>query len=141
MTIASGVLDVDYTDERYAERAGSQMSRRRLRKVFHGDIEGESAGEFLIAVAPDGSAAYVGIDGVTAAIRGASGAFVLVHSATRSTDGESAQIEVLPGSATDELAGLSGSLTIRVEPDGTHAYTFDYEVDGALEEPRTAHRS
>jgi hypothetical protein len=39
MTIASGVLDVDYTDERYAQRAGSHMSRRRLRKVFHGDIE------------------------------------------------------------------------------------------------------
>jgi hypothetical protein len=94
----------------------------------------------LIAVAPDGSAAYVGIDGVTAAIRGASGSFVLVHSATRSTNSESAQIKVLPGSATDELAGLGRNLTIRVEPDGTHTYTFDYEVDGAIE-PRTAHRS
>jgi hypothetical protein len=131
MPIASGLLDVDYTDERCDERAGTHMSRRRLRKVFHGDIEGESAGEFLMAVAPGGSAAYVGIDGVTAAIRGVSGSFVLVHSATRSTDSESAQIIVLAGSATDELAGLRGKLTIGVQPNGTHTYTFTYELDGA----------
>jgi hypothetical protein len=86
MPIASGVLDVDYTDEHYDDRAGTHMSRRRLRKVFRGDIEGESAGEFLMAVAPGGSAAYVGIDGVTAATGGASGSFVLVHSATRTPD-------------------------------------------------------
>jgi Protein of unknown function (DUF3224) len=131
MPIVSGVLDVNYTDERYDERAGTQMSRRRLRKVFHGDIEGESAGEFLMAVAPGGSAAYVGIDGVTVTIRAVAGSFVLVHSATRSTDSESAQIVVLAGSATDQLAGLRGTLTIGIEPDGTHTYTFNYELDDA----------
>jgi uncharacterized protein DUF3224 len=131
MPIASGVLDVDYTDERYDDRAGTHLFRRRLRKVFRGDIEGDSAGEFLIAVAPGGSAAYVGIDGVTAAIRGAHGSFVLIHSATRSTDRESAQIVVLADSATDELAGLRGKLTIEVKPDGTHTYIFDYELDPA----------
>ena len=131
MPIASGRLDVDYTDETYDDRAGTHLTRRRLSKVFHGDIEGESAGEFLMAVAPGGSAAYVGIDGVTAAIRGVHGSFVLVHSATRSTDGESAQIVVLLDSATDELAGLRGELTIAVEHDGTHTYSFDYELGGA----------
>jgi hypothetical protein len=84
-----------------------------------------------MALAPEGSAAYVGIDTVTAAIGGASGSFVLVHSATRSADGESAQIVVLPNSATDELTGLRGELTIAVEPDGIHTYTFSYELDGA----------
>jgi hypothetical protein len=54
-----------------------------------------------------------------------------VHSATRSTDSESAHIIVLAGSATDELAGLRGKLTIGVQPDGTHTYTFTYELDGA----------
>jgi hypothetical protein len=131
MHIACGVLDVDYTDQTYDDRAGTQLSRRYLRKVFHGDVEGESTGEFLTARAPRGSAAYVGIDTVTAAISGASGSFVLVHSATRSADSESAQIVVLPNSATDELAGLRGELTIAVEPDGIHTYTFSYELGGA----------
>ena len=56
MHSASGVLEVDYADETYDDRAGRQLSRRHLRKVFHGDIEGESTGEFLMAVAPQGSA-------------------------------------------------------------------------------------
>jgi hypothetical protein len=131
MLIASGVLDVDYADETYSDRPGTQLSRRHLCKIFHGDIEGESTGEFLMALAPRGSAAYVGIDTVTAAIRGASGSFVLVHSATRSADSESAQIVVLPNSATDELAGLRGELTIAVQPHGIHSYVFNYELDGA----------
>jgi hypothetical protein len=130
MGTATGALEVDFSDQTFDDRNGTQLARRRLRKLFHGDMEGESEGEFLIAVAPGGSAAYVGLDRVTASIAGRSGSFVLVHSATRSPAGESASITVLANSATGDLRGLHGELTIAIGPDGAHTYTFDHEVQG-----------
>jgi hypothetical protein len=35
-------------------------------------------------------------------------------------------IAVIPDSGTDELTGLTGTLHIRITPDGTHHYDFDY---------------
>jgi hypothetical protein len=38
-------------------------------------------------------------------------------------------IQVVPASGTEELAGLSGSMDIRIE-DKQHFYDFDYELGG-----------
>jgi hypothetical protein len=131
MSTASGTLDVDFSDETFDDRDGTQLARRRLRKVFTGDIDGESHGEFLLAIAPDGAAAYVGLDRVTATIAGRSGNFVLVHNATRSRTSESASISVLVNSATAGLQGLRGDMTIAITPAGAHTYTFDYDINGS----------
>jgi len=37
-------------------------------------------------------------------------------------------LEVVPGSGTGELEGLSGTMTIRVAPDCAHAYEFDFSL-------------
>ena len=81
-----------------------------------------------MAVATGGSAGYVGIDRVDARIHGLSGSFILVHSATRSSAGESAAIAVLADTASGDLEGLRGETTIAIASDGSHAYTFDYEL-------------
>ncbi len=39
-------------------------------------------------------------------------------------------VTVVPDSGTEELAGLSGSMTIRIEG-GKHFYEFVYAVKGA----------
>ncbi len=100
----------------------------RNTKFFHGGIEGSSSTELLTAVTEHGSAAYVGIERVTATVDGRVGGFVLQHNAVASEDGGSLQVTVVPGSASGELAGLSGQMQIERHPDGEHTYTFDYEL-------------
>jgi Protein of unknown function (DUF3224) len=36
--------------------------------------------------------------------------------------------EIVPGSGRNELAGVTGSLHLTVEDDGTHRYDLEYEV-------------
>jgi hypothetical protein len=61
-THAAGTFEIDsWEEEVYDEREGAKLTRTRLTKTFHGDVEGESTAELLMAyAAEEGSAAYVG---------------------------------------------------------------------------------
>lgn len=105
----------------------SEVARLSLDKRFRGDLEAASHGEMLAlggGVQKDG--AYVAMEYVTGTLAGREGSFVLVHRSLLS-DGvpEGWSVTVVPGSGTGALAGIEGSMTIRIE-DGRHEYTFDY---------------
>ncbi len=68
------------------------------------------------------------LERITGRVHGRAGSFVLQHNAVGNASGGSANIAVVPHSGTGELAGLSGSLTIARGADGSHGYTFDYEL-------------
>ena len=84
-----------------------------------------------------GGALFIGFEKVVGSLGGRTGSFVLLH--TGSYDGEeaTAEYEVVPGSGTNELAGLSG-LHHAVGDEATggfsaghaeeHDMTLDYEV-------------
>ncbi|MFO0564338.1 MAG: DUF3224 domain-containing protein [Polyangiaceae bacterium] len=38
------------------------------------------------------------------------------------------RIEIVPDSGTEELAGISGSMKITIEPGGAHFYDLDYDL-------------
>jgi len=95
-------------------------------KQFHGGIEGTSKGEMWTSgEAAKGSAGYVALERVTAKLDGQSGSFVLQHNG--SMDGGKLQltVSVVPGSGSGELAGIEGSMTIKIEA-GKHSYDFEY---------------
>jgi hypothetical protein len=117
-----------WDEQPYDERDGVKLSRTRVVKVFRGDIEGESTAELLMAVAGEGSAAYVGMERVTGRVNGRQGSFVYLHTATATGASRSASWTVVAGSGTGELAGISGQLGIDILPDGGHVVTFDYEL-------------
>ena len=81
-----------------------------------------------MAVAGDDSAAYVGVERVTARVNGRSGSFVYLHTATMVGGAPSASWTVMEGSGTGELAGISGQVRIDSLPDGGHVFTLDYEL-------------
>jgi hypothetical protein len=114
----------------YDEQDGVSLSRTRVTKTFHGDIEGHSTAELLMAGAQDGSGAYVGLERIVGSIQGRAGSFVLHHSATmtRATP-SSAAWTIVPDSGTGELRTLRGEAAIINEPDGGHTFTLDYELD------------
>ena len=126
---ATGTFDVhDMADEPYDDRDGVRLARARLRKTFHGEVRGESTVEFLTAMAPENSAAYVGLERIVGTVHGRSGSFVLQHSAVSRRGEQSATLTVVPDSGTGELRAMRGEARIDIGPDGGHSYTLDYEL-------------
>ena len=107
---------------------GITLARMSIDKTFRGDLVAHSQGEMLsVTTGVDGSAGYVAIEQVTGTLGGKSGTFVLQHFGIMSHGQNRLILEVVPDSGTDQLAGLSGEMTIKIE-DGKHSYEFDYSV-------------
>ncbi|WP_165401547.1 DUF3224 domain-containing protein [Herbihabitans rhizosphaerae] len=132
MTIATGTFDLhDWEQEVAEEGPGSQVGRVTNRKTFHGDIEGSTTCTLLTVAVPDASGefqgtAYVGVERITGSVHGRRGSFTVTHLANLATG---MSVSVVAGSATDELAGLTGELSITRHDDGSHTYSFDYDLE------------
>lgn len=124
-----GIFELTRWDaETYDEQESATLSRVHGGKTLEGGIEGTSTMELLMAMAQQGSAAYVGIERVTGSVDGRSGSFVLQHTAVGSTTGGTMSVTVVPDSGSGELRGISGALQIDKHEDGSHSYVFDYEL-------------
>lgn len=117
--------------ETHAQGAeGNQLGRMTLDKTFHGALDATSQGEMLsVMTSVQGSAGYVAIEQVTGTLNGKQGTFVLQHFGIMQDGEDRLILEVVPGSASGELSGLSGTMDIEVKG-GKHYYTFDYELPG-----------
>lgn len=63
---------------------GPKLARAKVKKIFRGDLEGESSAELLLCQADDGSAGYIGLERVVGRLAGRTGSFVVQHYAGRS---------------------------------------------------------
>ena len=103
------------------------IGRMSIDKRFAGDLNGTSRGEMMTgAGTAAGSAGYVAMERVTGTVEGRSGAFLLQHFGTMRRGEGDLTVVVVPDSATGELQGLSGAMTI--DAAAGHAYVFDYEL-------------
>jgi hypothetical protein len=128
-TRATGTFDVKVTPQPSDDKGDGAVGRMTLDKQFHGDLEGTSKGQILTAMtAVKGSAGYVAIERVTAALRGRKGTFALQHTGIMNRGTPSLTITVVPDSGTDQLAGLAGTMAIIIAADGKHSYEFDYTL-------------
>ena len=129
---ATGSFDVKVTPQKPDTQIAraANLSRLTIDKRFHGDLEGISKGEMLaLQTEVKGSAGYVALERVTGKLKGRSGSFVLQHSGTPERGEEHTQVSVVPDSASGELRGLTGTMSIRVAEDGAHSYAFDFKID------------
>src|SRR5260370_5830502 len=128
-TQATGTFDIgSWKAKPYDEYDGVTLTRTQVTKTFHGQIEGHSTAELLMVGAPDGSVAYVGFERIVCRLHERAGSFILHHSATQSSGGQSASWSVVPGTGTGELQGPRGAARIAVTPDGQHTFTLDYDL-------------
>jgi Protein of unknown function (DUF3224) len=88
---------------------GPSLVKIHVEESFSGDIEGNGLAEFLQVSRADGSASFVGIERVTGKLAGRQGAFVLQDAGTVEGNVVSGEWFVIPGSGTDQLAGLRGT--------------------------------
>ena len=124
---AKGTFDVELVPG--PEELHGAISRFELSKHFHGDLDGIGIGLMLSGGNPqDGAAGYVAIETVTGHLHGREGSFALQQFGTLRGGSQTLHYEVVPGSGSVELAGLSGTLTLTISEDGTHHYGLDYDL-------------
>ena len=106
----------------------SGLGRLSIDKQFNGPLAATSAGEMLASGDGTRSGAYVALEKVSGTLDGRAGSFVLMHSAVmfRGTP-QDWSVRVVPDSATGELEGMTGSMTIRIEG-GKHYYELEYQL-------------
>jgi Protein of unknown function (DUF3224) len=107
---------------------GPSIGRMSIDKQFHGDLEATSKGQMLSSMSSvKGSAGYVAMEHVIGTLSGRHGSFVLQHNGTMDRGKPHLTVTVVPDSGTDQLTGISGSLTIEIV-DGKHFYVFEYAI-------------
>lgn len=107
---------------------GVNLGRMSIDKTFTGDLDATSTGEMLSAMTTtQGSAGYVAIEQVVGSLVGKEGSFVLQHFGTMDKGQDSLILNVVPDSGSNELAGLSGKMVIRIES-GVHFYDFEFQL-------------
>jgi hypothetical protein len=128
-THARGTFEVKLTPQ--PPEGDSNVGRMVLDKQFQGDLEASSRGQMLAFMSSvKGSAGYVAIERVVGTLHGRSGSFVLQHSGTMTRGVPGLSVTVVPDSGTDDLAGLTGRMTIQVDA-GAHSYEFEYTLEPA----------
>ncbi len=127
---ATGAFEVTVTPLPAAE-GEAPFTRMALAKQLSGDLAGTSHGIMLTATtAVEGSAIYVALEEVTGTLDGRSGTFLLQHSGVMVRGEPHLAITVVPDSGTGALAGLAGTMAIRIE-NGAHFYDLDYTLPAA----------
>jgi hypothetical protein len=131
-THATAEFEVESWDESPAleRNGGSKVTQASVTMAFAGDLEGEGTVEWLMGYGDDGTAAFVGLERVVGRVGARSGSFVLRHTGTFDGKIAKAELDVVPGSGTGDLAGIEGRGTFEAGfgPDGVRNLELDYEV-------------
>ena len=124
---AKGTFSVKIIPQPAEDNVGyPTVGRMSLDKEFQGGLQATSKGQMLaVRTGVEGSAGYVAIERVVGSLGGRTGSFALQHSGTMNRGRPELLVSVIPDSATDELVGLGGTMTI-VIADGKHMYDFSY---------------
>ncbi len=124
---ARGTFEVEMTPGN--AEVGGAIGRFDFTKTFRGDFEGTGVGLMLSGGDPQsGSAGYVAMETVHGRLKGREGGFVLQQFATMRNGSQTMHYEVVPGSGSGDLKGLTGMLHLRVDEDGIHHYDLEYQV-------------
>ncbi len=128
---ANGKFDLVADEQPWVQEGRLRLTRTRMAKTFHGDMNGETVAELLMAyvlpesadaigfedfAAAGGTGAYVGFERFSGTVAGRCGSFVLQHNLVGDAKTPTAPCAILPGSGTGELEGIRGRLTIEPRP-------------------------
>jgi Protein of unknown function (DUF3224) len=126
-TTARGTFDVTMTPG--PPELDGAVARFELAKAFSGDLEGTGAGVMLSGGDPQaGAAGYVAIETVRGRLGDREGGFALQQFGMVHGGSQTLLYEVVPGSGTGALAGVTGALHLTVDDDGTHRYELEYDL-------------
>ncbi len=127
VTSARGTFEVKIAPQSDDDPAAN-IGRMTIDKQFQGDLVATSKGQMLaVTTSVKESAGYVAIERVTGTLQGKRGTFALQHNGIMNRGTPQLTVTVLPDSGTDELTGLTGSMTITIV-EGKHLYELSYSL-------------
>lgn len=88
--------------------AGRKLTQARVSNDFQGDIVGSSDLVYVMSYLTDESGTFMGYEQVTGRLSDRDGSFVLRHDGTFAGGSVRASLNVVAGTGTGALAGLSG---------------------------------
>jgi hypothetical protein len=125
-----GEFEVKSWDERPAEglEGTVKVATARIGQNFTGGIEAQTVADMVMTYRRDGTAEFVGHHRVIGRVGRRSGSFVM--RASGSYDGSEARtdFEVIEGSGTDDLEGVTGSGHAGAGHGATGNYSFDLDI-------------
>lgn len=130
MAHAAGTFTVAAWDEStYRELARQgKLTRATVKFGLEGDMVGEATWDAVMCYRPDGTAVYTGIQRLEGTLGGVPGSFV-VQADGEFVDGEArSRWQVIEGSGTDGLAGLTGSGQSAATSTPPGHFSLDYEL-------------
>lgn len=130
MARAEGTFTVLSWDENtYQELGGdAKLTKATVRFELSGDITGEATWDSVMCYRPDGTAVYTGFQRVRGELAGVEGSFV-VRAGGEYADGEArSRWQVVEGSGTGGLAGLTGSGVAVASATPPGSFTLDYDL-------------
>ena len=98
---------------------GPKLTRAHVKKSFHGDLSGTGNLMYVMTYLSSEAATFSGFEKVVGSLGGRTGSFVLRHTGSYGGGKATAEYEVVPGSGTGELAGLSGTGSLPDTPRST----------------------
>jgi len=125
---ATGTFAIKHwNEEPYDEIDGGPMLvRASLATTFHGDLEGAGDVVYLMIVAADKTATFIGLERVVGRIGGRSGSFVFSDVGTFDGTTVAATWSIVADSGTDDLVGLRGEGRFNAPTGSNATFSLDY---------------
>jgi hypothetical protein len=127
---AEGTFQIrGWEETRYADmEAGRGLAEAAVTQDFAGDITGTGAVRWHMCYRSDGTADWVGMQQISGQIAGREGTFVLRTVGTFDGAKASGDWQVVVGSGTGEMAGLTGTGRIEAPMGQQATYSLDYDL-------------
>lgn len=113
----------------WSEVEGPKRTYAKVGRAYTGDLEGEAEVQFLMSYTADG-ASYVGIEHFVGKLAGRSGTFDMQHTGLYANGAANSTFFIVPGSATGELVGLTGTgegINVEGHPE-SYPISFKYDL-------------
>jgi hypothetical protein len=130
---ATGSFTVTGGSEQTIREAPGEVRLTRVSGTqrFGGAIEGDGSVEWVFCYRPDRTARFVGLQRIEGSIGGRSGSVILESIGDHDGHRSSGLWRVVPGSGTQELAGIDGSGSFEAPGGMEVEYQLDYRIGRA----------
>ena len=130
MSTAKGTIEHNNWDEKpYHEAAPLKSSEAKIDIVMHGDIEARGPGRYLMQYPAPETCHYSGYLVLDGTLGGRKGQFIIFEVGDWTNGVAASKWQIVEGSGTGELKGITGIGSYAAEHDKTVHYTLDWRVE------------
>ena len=108
--------------------SGPKLTQAHVQRSFDGDLIGTGNLMYVMTHLDDENASFLGYEKVVGELGGRTGSFVLRHTGVYDGGAATSEMEVVSGSGTDELTGLSGAARFSAGHAEEHDMPLEYEI-------------